>query len=107
MSFLSVLQREMEFSPEMRVSAAQSLQQQVSVLLQLAQQALGALILFDKLLRAHRDPQQARLVEDIVGIAEAFQFVAVHGDGIMVFVWWRHSSPFGIGGQGAASSLWS
>lgn len=81
-----VLQRELQFSPELRVSTAQSLQQQSRLLLKLLQLALSALVILDQLLRAHGDPQQARFVENVVGIAEAFQFVVVHGEGILVFV---------------------
>lgn len=81
-----VLQRELQFSPELRVSAAQSFQQQSRLLLELLQLALGALILLDQLLCAHGDPQQARLVENVVGIAETFQFVVVNREVVLVLV---------------------
>lgn len=84
--FVCVLQRELQFSPELRVSAAQGLQQQSRLLLKLLQLALGALILLDQLLCAHGDPQQAGFVENVVGIAETFLFVIVHREGILVFV---------------------
>lgn len=81
---VSVLQRELQFSPELRVPAAQSLQQQSRLLLKLLQLTLGALILLDQLLCAHGDPQQARFVENVVGIAETFQFVNVHRECVVL-----------------------
>lgn len=81
-----VLHRELQFSPELRVSTAQSLQQQSRLLLKLLQLALSALVILDQLLCAHGDPQQARFVENVVGIAETFQFIVVHGEGILVLV---------------------
>lgn len=79
-----VLQGELQFRPELRVTAAQSLQQQSCLLLKLLQLALRALILLDQLIRAHGDSQQAWFVENVVGIAEAFLFVNVHWGGILV-----------------------
>lgn len=79
-----VLQRKLQFRPELRVTAAQSLQQQGRLLLKLLQLALCAFILLDQLICAHGDSQQARFVENVVGIAEAFLFVSVHGGGILV-----------------------
>lgn len=73
-----VLQRKLQFRPELGVPAAQSLQKQTCLLLKLLQLALGALILLDQLLCAHGDPQQSRIVENVVGIAETFQFVTFH-----------------------------
>lgn len=75
---LCVLQRKLQFRPELGVSAAQSLQQQTCLLMKLLQLALGALIFLDQLLCAHCDPQQSRFVENIVGITETFQFVIFH-----------------------------
>lgn len=79
-----VLQGELEFSPELWVPAVQSVQQQGRLLPELVQLTLGALVLLHQLLRAHCDPQQAGLAENVVGVAEAFQFVTVHGDGVLV-----------------------
>lgn len=56
------------------------------MLLQLLQLALGALVLLDQLLGAHGDAQQARLVEDVVGIAESLAPVTVRRGGVVVSV---------------------
>lgn len=53
------------------VASAQGLEEQVRLLLQPVQVALGAAVLPVELFGSESDVQQARLTQDVVGVAEA------------------------------------
>lgn len=97
-----VLQRELQFGPELGLSAAQSLEQQTRLLPQLLQLPLGAFVLLNELLCAHGDAQQSRLVENVVGIAKSFPFARVHR-GILVVIHLICPAFICIGGQRAVA----
>lgn len=61
----------MQPDAEAGVAAVQGLQEEVRLLLQLLQLALGAAVLPVELFGSESDVQQARLAQNVVGVAEA------------------------------------